>query len=75
VIETVSTILGSELLVREREDRMRPASSEVQRLIADSTKARNQLGWAPGHSFRRALEETFDWYEMHERAIHHVHTL
>jgi NAD dependent epimerase/dehydratase len=75
VIETVSTILGLELLVREREDRMRPASSEVQRLIADSTKARNQLGWAPGHSFRRALEETFDWYEMHERAIHHAHTL
>jgi nucleoside-diphosphate-sugar epimerase len=75
VIETVSTILGSELLVTERVDRMRPTSSEVHRLIADSRKAEMQLGWSPQYTFREALEQTIEWYEIYEQAIAHVHTL
>jgi dTDP-glucose 4,6-dehydratase len=75
VIETVSTILGSELLVSERVDRMRPAASEVHRLIADSSKAALQLGWSPQYTFREALEQTIEWYEIYEQAITHVHTL
>ena len=76
VIQTVSTILGIELLVRERaNDRMRPASSEVHRLIADSRKAAALLGWSPRHTFRQALEKTIEWYEVYEQAIGHVHTL
>jgi len=75
VIETVSTILGTELLVTERRDRMRPLSSEVHRLIADSSKAALRLGWTPQHSFRQALEQTIEWYEIHEQAIAHAHAL
>jgi NAD dependent epimerase/dehydratase len=75
VIETVSTILGTELLVNERVDRMRPASSEVHRLIADSSKAALQLGWSPQYTFREALVQTIEWYEIYEQAITHVHTL
>jgi NAD dependent epimerase/dehydratase len=75
VIETVSTILGSELLVSERMDRMRPAASEVHRLIADSSKAALQLGWAPQYTFREGLEQTIEWYEIYEQAIAHVHAL
>jgi dTDP-glucose 4,6-dehydratase len=75
VIQTVSTILGMDLLVRERADRLRPASSEVHRLIADSGKAAAYLGWMPRHTFRQALEKTIDWYEVYEQAIGHVHTV
>jgi NAD dependent epimerase/dehydratase len=75
VIETVSTILGTELIVTERVDRMRPSSSEVHRLISDSSKAAMHLGWAPRHSFRQALERTIEWYETHERAIAYAHAL
>jgi len=75
VIETVAAILGMELLVREREDRMRPAGSEVHRLLADSTKAASKLGWRPRHSFRQALEQTIHWYEMHEQHIAHAHSV
>jgi nucleoside-diphosphate-sugar epimerase len=75
VIETVSTILGVELLVHQRSERMRPPSSEVHRLIADSTKAARRLGWTPRHTFRRGLEETIQWYEVHEQAVAHVHSL
>jgi dTDP-glucose 4,6-dehydratase len=75
VVETVATILGTDLLVRESADRLRPASSEVQRLIADSSKAARQLDWSPRYSFREALAETIEWYEIHEQAIVHAHTL
>jgi NAD dependent epimerase/dehydratase len=75
VIQTVSTILGMELIVRERADRMRPASSEVHRLIADSRKAALHLGWTPKYTFRQALEKTIQWYEVYEQAITHVHSV
>jgi dTDP-glucose 4,6-dehydratase len=76
VIETISTILGTELLVRgECADRMRPTTSEVHRLIADSTKAAEYFGWAPRYSFRRGLEQTIEWYEVYEQAIAHAHTV
>lgn len=75
VIELVSTILGIELLVTERADRMRPDSSEVYRLIADSGKAAGHLGWSPQYTFREALEHTVEWYEMYEQTITHVHAL
>jgi dTDP-glucose 4,6-dehydratase len=75
VIGMVSSILGTELLVTERADRIRPAQSEVHRLIADSGKAAQQLGWSPQYTFRQALEETIEWYETYEQTIAHVHAL
>jgi dTDP-glucose 4,6-dehydratase len=75
VIELVSNILGVELLVHERADRMRPATSEVERLIGDATKAGQQLGWSPQLTFRQALEKTIEWYEIHEQTITHIHSL
>jgi NAD dependent epimerase/dehydratase len=75
VIEMVSTILGIELLVTERADRMRPAASEVHRLIADYSKAARQFGWSPQYTFREALEQTIEWYETYEQTIAHVHAL
>jgi len=75
IIQTVSTILGTELIVRERADRMRPVSSEVHRLVADSSKAALRLGWSAKHSFREGLELTMEWFERYEQGIAHVHTV
>lgn len=75
VIEAVSTILGTELVVNETADRMRPASSEVHRLIADSRKAARQLRWSPQYTFLDGLKEAVEWYEVYEQAIANVHTL
>jgi dTDP-glucose 4,6-dehydratase len=75
VIGIVSRILGTELLVRKSEHRMRPPTSEVHRLVADSGKAAGRLGWTPRHTFRQALEQTIEWYEIYEQAFAHAHTL
>lgn len=42
----------------------RPArTSDVRRLCADSTKARQVIGYSPDTDFEVGLKETLDWYE------------
>jgi NAD dependent epimerase/dehydratase len=43
------------------EARVRPAGSEVNRLLADSAKMRRLTGWAPEVSFRDGLSLAADW--------------
>ena len=56
--------------------RVRPARSEVQRLLGDATKARKLLGWAPRHDLRTGLAETVEWmkrnrhrYKAHQYVV------
>jgi len=46
--------------------RLRPQSSEVERLWADNAKARRLLGWEPEfggrEGLRRGLEKTVAWF-------------
>jgi NAD dependent epimerase/dehydratase len=46
--------------------RLRPASSEVERLWADNQRARELAGWTPDYAgvdgLRRGLQETIEWF-------------
>ena len=46
--------------------RMRPENSEVERLWADNSKAKNLFGWRPEYTgiagFKRGLTETINWF-------------
>lgn len=48
------------------ENRLRPGNSEVERLWADNTKARQLFGWSPAYAgregFKRGLAETAEWF-------------
>jgi nucleoside-diphosphate-sugar epimerase len=50
------------------EARIRPENSEVQRLWADNSKARELFGWMPTYGgregFKRGLAETADWFSQ-----------
>jgi NAD dependent epimerase/dehydratase len=63
--------LIAELMNREVEftldsQRLRPADSEVERLWADNSRARDLAGWAPSYAgregLRRGLAETIAWF-------------
>jgi len=41
--------------------RLRPETSEVQKLICDNSKAYENLGWRPKYSLDKGLEETIEW--------------
>lgn len=64
----VASILGRDLQIVTEQERMRPANSEVTRLVCDSTLARRLLGWEPRVSFGGGLERTIEWMRAHEPA-------
>lgn len=45
--------------------RLRPEKSEVQRLLADNNRVRQQLGWEPQVDLAHGLQKTIDWIQDH----------
>ncbi|MBL8676876.1 MAG: SDR family oxidoreductase [Alphaproteobacteria bacterium] len=62
----IADIMGKRLDIFQEEDRFRPERSEVERLYASNTLARELTGWAPEYSgkngFRKGLEKTIEWF-------------
>ena len=65
-VQMIEEIMGVTTDVQTHEDRVRPPLSEVDRLCADTSKAKDLLGWQPVYGgldgFRRGLEETITWF-------------
>ena len=61
LVELVGEILGKRLQVEHDPRRDRPEASEVDRLLADNTRAREVLGWAPTVSLRDGVGRTLEW--------------
>ncbi len=59
--QRIIRLVGRETEVIEDEDRKRPEMSEVQRLVADSSLARERLGWEPQVSLEDGLRRTISW--------------
>jgi dTDP-glucose 4,6-dehydratase len=62
----IAELMDSKIEVEIDQARVRPGSSEVQRLYADIYKAKRLLGWEPLYAgregLRRGLEETVRWF-------------
>jgi dTDP-glucose 4,6-dehydratase len=59
--ERVLRQLGKELPVTLDRDRLRPADSEVERLVAGTAKAKGLLGWEPEVDLDEGLRRTIEW--------------
>jgi len=57
----ICKMMGVDLEVEQVAERVRPDLSEVERLVADASKARSVLGWKPGHTLDEGLKQTIDW--------------
>lgn len=44
------------------EQRLRPANSEVFRLLGDNTLITSLTGWKPQYGLEQGLTETVDWF-------------
>ncbi len=58
-------VVGRDLPIIEEPTRLRPAASEVVRLIADARKAERLFDWRPRHSFAQGIAATVDWVRAH----------
>ena len=61
MVERVLAIVGRDLPVVTADERVRPGRSEVERLLADPSKARRLLGWEPEVPFEDGLRRTVEW--------------
>jgi dTDP-glucose 4,6-dehydratase len=61
--ELVLELLGRDLPIVAAADRLRPTASELERLLADSSKARAMLAWEPQISLAEGIRRTIDWIE------------
>lgn len=61
-------LTGREVPIRSDERRVRPANSEVNRLIGDNRLISQLTGWAPAVPFRDGLARTAKWIG---RNLHH----
>ena len=75
IVELVGTLLDRELTVELDPDRVRPANSEVERLIADPALAADLMGWRAKVDLREGLSRTLEWISSHAdryRTDHYV---
>jgi nucleoside-diphosphate-sugar epimerase len=62
-------ITGRDARVVTDEERVRPAGSEVERLLADITRAREWAGWQPQVPLEEGLRRTSEWVAAHLDAV------
>ena len=64
----IADVMGAEIEIITDNQRLRPEKSEVERLWADNTKAKNTLKWEPKfggtEGFRKGLEKTIEWFTI-----------
>lgn len=59
--DKIAKIMGKEIMVQTEEQRLRPEKSEVNRLLADNTKADQLLNWKPDYTLDQGLAITVEW--------------
>ncbi|EFL20718.1 NAD-dependent epimerase/dehydratase [Streptomyces himastatinicus ATCC 53653] len=62
LVALVGKLMDTDLDVCEDTQRVRPADSEVMRLVCDASRLRAATGWAPAHSLEEGLEHTIAFF-------------
>lgn len=59
--DLIGKVMGRRPAVEQEADRMRPANSEVERLLSNNDLARRLLGWQPQIPLAEGLQRTIAW--------------
>jgi NAD dependent epimerase/dehydratase len=67
IASLIGEIMNQEIKVIDSDERIRPENSEVNRLWADNSKAKELLSWKPEYAslngLKKGLEETVNWFK------------
>jgi len=67
IASLIVEIMNQEIKVIESDERIRPENSEVNRLWADNSKAKELLSWKPEYAslngLKKGLEDTINWFK------------
>ena len=62
--DRIQALLGIALTIEQSDDRRRPPNSEVERLVADCSRAAARLDWRPRIEFDEGLRQTVEWIRV-----------
>ena len=65
LVSKIFQLLGVSPEVNQESERVRPEASEVMKLVASASRAKELLGWSPGVSLEEGLRSTIDWIGKH----------
>lgn len=63
--QLIAKLTGTSITIESEQQRVRPAGSEVERLLADITLAQELLGYTPAVSLEEGLTRTIEWMQHH----------
>jgi NAD dependent epimerase/dehydratase len=67
IASLIGEIMNQKIKVIDSDERIRPENSEVNRLWADNSKAKELLSWKPEYAslngLKKGLEETVNWFK------------
>lgn len=63
--QQIAVLTGMPLQILSDEERLRPEASEVERLCAANSRAREMLGWGPRVPLAEGLAHTIEWFRSH----------
>lgn len=58
LVNFVLELLGKEIIIETEPQRVRPESSEVERLLCNNSKIKGNSGWKPDFNLKKGLKET-----------------
>ena len=73
--ETLISRINPDARIVCDEQRIRPAASEVERLVGSNEKIQKLTGWRPRYDLSSGLEETIRWFRSDPAAANYKHGL
>jgi NAD dependent epimerase/dehydratase len=67
--QLIAGIVGVEARIEEEERRLRPVTSEVERLVADASRAKALLDWEPHIPLEDGIARTVAWMRANPSAL------
>jgi len=61
-VRLIAEVMGRDVEVVDDPARHRPARSEVQRLVCDSSELQAATSWKPEHTLEEGLRLTAEWF-------------
>ncbi|OGX06217.1 MAG: NAD-dependent dehydratase [Omnitrophica WOR_2 bacterium GWA2_47_8] len=59
----IARVMGVKVKIKQDKKRLRPAKSEVERLLCDASKIKKVCGWKEMVSLEKGLEKTCAWFK------------
>src|SRR4030042_6284550 len=66
IFQMIAEIMGSDSRPVIQDERLRPAKSEIYRLMCDDSKLRNLTGYKQDYDLSTGLKETINWFNRPE---------